>query len=137
MRAKIRKYMGPPIFADNEKMDFATILRTLFIALLIISPVILVVGLLMNNPKYVWGVIITDVVFLGALWLLQRGFITVVSLLLPLVLLLLAMYFVFDGHGLNDTAFLMFPLIIILAGLLLGRAGVVLFTLLAVFYTFF
>jgi two-component system, NtrC family, sensor histidine kinase HydH len=137
MWAEIRKYIGPPIFADNDKTDFAAILRALFITLLVISPVVLVVGLLMNNPKYVWGVIITDLVVLGALWLLRRGFITVVSLLLPLVLLLLAMYFVFVGHRLNDTALLMFPLVIILSGLLLGRAGVVFFTLVAVLYTFF
>jgi PAS domain S-box-containing protein len=137
MRAKIRKYLGPPIFVDSDKTGFATALRTLLMALLVLSPAILIVGLLVNEPKYVWGVIITDVVVVGALGLLRRGFITLVSLLLPLILLVLAMYFVFVGNGLNDTALLMFPLIIILAGLLLGRAGVVLFTLIAIFYTFF
>jgi PAS domain S-box-containing protein len=136
MRAKIRKYIGPPLFAGSDKEDFAAILKALFITLLVISPVVLLVGLLINSPKYVGGVIITDVVVLGALWLLQRGFITVVSGLLPLVLLLLAMYFAFVGYGLNDTALLMFPLVIILAGLLLGRAGVVCFTLATIFYTF-
>ena len=137
MQDKIKKYINSPIFVDSNETDFSVILRTLLVTLLILSPIVLVTGLLTSNAEFVWGVIVTTGVVFGALWLLRQGFIKVAGLLLPLVLILLAMYFVFVGQGLNDTAFLLFPLAIILAGFFLGRLGLILFTLIAILYTFF
>ena len=123
MYKQLWSFSGPPIFSDSDQKYFINTLRKLLVTLLIISPIVMITGLFVGKVNIIVGVAIADAVVLAALWCLHHRLIFLASFALPFILLVLAIYYVYSGHGMHDNGMLIFPLAIIIAGLLLGRSG--------------
>jgi len=74
------------------------------------------------------GAFVISLLTLGLTW---RGYLTAPRLIVPVVALATGTYLVVGNAGIHDEAMYAYPLTIVLAGLLLGRGGIVLYTLLS------
>ena len=57
MLTKLRHYIDPPHVNGGKLAFIEANLKGLLFTLLVISPLVLLTGLLMDNPGFVWGVI--------------------------------------------------------------------------------
>jgi hypothetical protein len=121
---------------DEEK----TISRILFVFMLIAllgSTVVLVFSLITTHgtftASYSMAGLVCVITCLVVLWLLRIKQFSIPRILLPSVVYLLASYLIFTGAtvGIRDDAVLLFSLAVAMAGLLLGKRGVVIFGVLS------
>ena len=94
----------------------------------LITALVALTALTIANFALGWqgtGVItgVTSIVCAALLWLTWKGHLAAPRLLLPLVAVTVAVYLVRRGEGLRDEAMLLFPLAIVMSGLLLGPGG--------------
>jgi GAF domain-containing protein len=140
MLAWIRRLLAPPVFDDEEKSRVARLLNTVVLAVLATALVILVVevvsyGLSLNSELlftiYVAAVFVP--LMLGFLLLVRRGHLRVAAIILLTALWAPMSYWVLTVAGISsDSSIMSFPLIVVLAGLLLGGEAALVYTGLSV-----
>lgn len=121
MLSKLVRFLSPPHFEDEEKNRIARILYvlmlTLFVAALIIGIVEAVAGSLSTVPVIVVGCSL----LLGVLWLAKRGNLQAASMFLLLIMTGMVTVLLSIGQGVHDIGMILYPIIIIIAALLLDR----------------
>ncbi len=109
-------------------------LQTILYAILAVSLFVLgVVAIAMYTAHYliVSGLLaISFAVFLFLLWLTWRRHLMLPRLLVPLIGFSSAAFFIWMNDGLRDEAMYIYPLVIVVAGLLLGKRGLIVFDVL-------
>jgi hypothetical protein len=119
---------------DNERRAI-TLTIYIFLSVGLLAAVgILISGILSPSPNaYLTrqAAIVSIVLCLGLLGLTVLKQFWIPRLALPVLAYLLASYLVMINFGVRDTTVNMFPVAIALAGLLLGRGGIVVFALLS------
>ncbi len=131
MRHRIKDFFA---LGELEAKETRYIRRVLYIVLATALAAIGAITIAVWLVGYQSIVVATATVFgvvlltLGLTW---RGYLTAPRLIVPVVALATTTYLVADNSGLHDEAMYAYPLTIVLAGLLLGRGGIVLFTLLS------
>ncbi len=103
------------------------ILAITTIGLIVIAGAIAIPG---DTPTTVWGLAISALISLGATLLARRGVTTPGRVLVPGMLMLMATFIAYSRGGLHHISVAGFPVIIILAGLLMGIRGSFMFALL-------
>jgi len=119
---RIRQFVAPPVFADDDQTRRASLLNTVALAFLVVS----VAGsLLMLIGLGQWSGLINGAVFLllelAVLFLMRRGHVRPAGLLQVGLLWLIITIFNVIGDGVRAQTFSSSILVVLLASLLLGR----------------
>jgi hypothetical protein len=123
---KIKQFLAPPAFENEEKHANAAILNAILIALMLIS-FALVIGL--STARYTdpgslpAGAFIT-VISIAGLIFLRRGYVIQTSIFLVVLIWLAVSYLIYSSGSIQDVVTIVYILPIILATLLLSiRSG--------------
>ncbi len=122
----LRKFLAPPVFADEDKTRTASLLHAILLTILagIALYVVIMVTLVPDLARDVQFVIIPLPIMLGLYLLMRRGHVELASGLLAAALWINLTIAASLADGLYSPAFDTYIAIIIIAGLLLGgRAG--------------
>jgi anti-anti-sigma regulatory factor len=141
MLIRIRQLLAAPVFDDEEKTRTARVLNAVLLTLLVtaVLTVILIVMSLLYGPPIEFssaftllaGVVLA-VAIGGLLILARRGYVRLTSIVLLSLLWLFMTAWICGVSGIaSDSSPLEYALIIVLAGLLLGGRGAVVFTLIS------
>jgi GAF domain-containing protein len=128
----IKSFFSPPVFESEEKNYIARLLNIILLSLLAVSVPAIINGLLSNDTNVLIGVPVADVIVLVSFWLLHRGYLRVLGYLIPLMMLGLITYLIYNGDGLNDVGILGYGSVIALASLLLSKRAPFIFALLSI-----
>ncbi len=128
----LSRLVTPPSLDNEDKKRAALTLYILLFTLLGGSLLLIVSTFIAGQTNTLRGILVIDLFFLGCLWSIRRGQITIPSVLVPSAILLLIAYLQFEGQGVHDMANLGYPLVVALAGLLLGRRAPIIFAGLSV-----
>jgi len=121
----LRRFFGPPMFADEEQQRIARTLFVIQITLLIGAGVILLISLLIGDWLTAYGLMVSGAVGLLSLVLGRSGRLRLAGFLILMALLMFLTYALYVGQGVHDIGILLYPVIIIVASLLLMRRGFV------------
>jgi PAS domain S-box-containing protein len=125
MLGQMGKHLAPPVFEDEEQTRVAEVLNTISLTVLVLSIGFMVLAPVISpNPLYSWA--FTSVLVLsqlGALFLMRRGRVRLASQLLSTMLWLAVTVSAALAGGVRSASFGVFTLIILIAGLLLGWRG--------------
>lgn len=120
--------MSTPLFKPDGNMEYQLTSSRMVTNILVITTfgLILITGavtLQAENAVAAWALGIAALISLGTIFLARRGITLPGRVLLPTILLLVAAYIAYSRYGLYHVSVLGFPVIVILAGLLLGVRG--------------
>lgn len=132
MLIKLFPLMKPPQFADDEKNRLAGILHVILLILLGMSAVSITLAFIFSFYITSATLLVGGLFFLLALWLLHIGHINLTAVMTLAVLMAGATYLAYTRQGIFDRALLIFPMIIIIASLILERRLFILITALCV-----
>lgn len=131
MFAELRTWLRPPEFKREEEQRVANTLYTLLLITLIGSVLVTVIrlasGELLATAIGFAGVAVGSAVLLN---MVRRGALTAPSYAMPLMMLVALLYLTGNDQGVHDIGMPALALVIVLAGLVLGRQGVLVFTIL-------
>jgi GAF domain-containing protein len=144
MAAWIRQIFAPPVFQDEEQTRIARLLNVVLWTLVATMLVAFVtVGLFYGLPQTsdelftVGSTILMLLLSLGFLSLARRGHVRLVSAALLLAIWAVMTFWIFSAAGIkSDTSPMVYPLIVVLAALLLGGPAALAFALLCVLAAF-
>ncbi len=139
MLARNGGFLAPPVFEDQEKTRRTRLLNTVLLALIAaMIPVIVIIAVLYGLPTDPEGeftlvaVIIVAALALILLLLTRRGHVRLASTVLLGAMWLVITVWILTTAGIkSDSSLLAYPLIIALAGLLLGGRAAIFATLLS------
>ena len=117
------------IIEGTEQPYMQTVLYIILITALILAGTITIAGLLMEMQNIEIGTSIVFVFCAIMLWFTYQSKLLVPRLLVPTIAYAVTTYIVFSNNGIRDIAMLVFPITILLAGMLLGESGVLICTL--------
>jgi PAS domain S-box-containing protein len=121
MFSRLVNFLSVPHFEDEEKNRIARILYvivvTLFVASLVIGMVEVIAGTRTTAPILLVG----DVLLLAVLWLTQKGKLQSASMFLLIILIGLTTVLLSIGQGVHDIGITLYPIVIIVAALLLDK----------------
>jgi methyl-accepting chemotaxis protein len=132
MLTRIRRFLAPPVFEDEENTRVAGLLNMILLALFLGEIVYGVYYLLTMGGKepvpvyYILGEMVVAVLGVLIPWfLLRRGYVRAASLLFTALLGVLLFYFAYESGGVRGYEYPSLVLLPILAGLLLGKRGAI------------
>ena len=130
MLSKLLRFFSPPAFQDEEQNRVAhilyVILVTLFVAALVVGTADTLAGTRTTAPVLLVGCSLLLVV----LWLTQKGKLQMASLFLLVIMTGLVTVLLSIGQGVHDIGVTLYPVIIIVAALLLeGRNFIIIVAL--------
>ena len=107
------------------------VLNILVISVIGLVIIAIAVGLVGDNPLVLWALSISVFINIIGIILASRGITLPGRVLLPAILTIAIGYIAFNRGGLYHISMLGFPVIVVLAGLLLGTRGAFLYAILA------
>ncbi len=129
MVTRIRQFLAPPVFGeDEEKNRAASLANTILLALIGLITVASVAVVLVMRVYALMGVIYVSMVtpLLVAFWVLRRGHVRAACLMIVITLWLVLMGMTYFVGGVMNAGFTTVIIVIIISALLLGgRAGFV------------
>lgn len=135
MASRIKQFLSPPVFDDQEQTRTAKLLHTILLITLacgLTVPVILTLvdpyGVAVNSSI----MLILTVSTVGLMWMSHRGYVKLAGLILAFILFIIVTYTIFMYGGIHDPTIYVYMLIIVIAGLLLGETAAVIFGLLSI-----
>jgi signal transduction histidine kinase len=128
---RLLQKLTPPLYQEGDQERRIATITYLILVLLAASSILIFSALLRKDAGSLLGVAVADSILITALILTRQGRVRLVSTVLPIALLIVATYIVFNGNGIHDISMLSFPMIMALNGLLNGKRG----TLLAAAYS--
>ncbi len=144
MLPRIKRFLAPPTFDDEEKTRVARLLHTVLLSFLVALVVSLPIVLALSHWPPTGNEVFTNIsllvmaaLTLGLVTLTRRGRVRAASLVfLSLLWAVMAFWMIFIGGLKGDVSVPLFPMIIVLAGLLLGGRAALTFTILTVLAIF-
>jgi PAS domain S-box-containing protein len=134
MLDRIRTHLAPPIFeGDEDRTRIAGLLNVILCSMFVIGLIFMPIGAL-NKGGYPGVLIITGILSALApvmLWMLRRGYVESVSVLLVSLLFVAAIGFVFVVGSIRVPIASLFILCVVIAGLLMGHRGTIVVTVLS------
>ncbi len=121
----MKKFLSPPTFADEDLTFQARLLHSILLTLLVVTLATLFAPLFIINPKLsvpvLYVLLVACLGISGGLFvLLQRGQVRLTSLLLVGAFWVIITFLAGSSGGLRSTGYLGYPVVVALAGLLLG-----------------
>lgn len=143
MITRFKKLFAAPIFEDEEKTSAARLVNvTLFtiLALMVALPLIIAFAMPSEAGITLAASAVMVVIVLGLLFLVRRGYVRIVSVLLTSMFLIMITWSIYSYRGVRDITITGYFLVLVLASLLLGGREVMIFgavcilAVLAVYY---
>lgn len=133
MLIQIKQLLSPPLFEDKEKSYSAGIINIIVLTVLAASILTLVstaaFSTLTEDTIVLLGIAIVS--SLVALWILRRGYLKLAGTLVALMISGVVTYSLFTGdNGIRSELIVVYLASVVIAGLVLGRQGVMFFILL-------
>lgn len=120
MKKKIKQWLDPSIYGDNEENKVqARILSLLICASWGTLLLVLITTLFYNDWKSVGVILISSALLIAPYALLRRGYLAVSSLIVVLMMISTITLIATVGQGILDMAIIAFPIVFIFAGLTL------------------
>ena len=132
MFERIRYHLKPPIFHDEEQNRIANLLQISLLTLIIGTVIGLFNCLLFSYFETGLALTIGLVGVIGSFLLLRYHHLTAASWTMLLTLIITLMLLILIGEGSHDIAILLFPVVIMVAGLLLDKRPLVVFTMIVI-----
>jgi PAS domain S-box-containing protein len=131
---RLKTLLAPPQFDDQNDQRVASIeyhlLFVLFFATLLIAVLTFVRGL---YPSFLIA-LGCNFIILGGLWLIRKHYLHFVSYLTPIILIVVTtVVLIIENQRVHDFTILLYPIAIILSGLLVGRKAPIVFSILIIF----
>ncbi len=121
MLASVWRRIGPPSFADEDQNRVARALFVLQLSLIAAALIVAGVTLLADDVRTGISLLVGCGLIAITIGLNRRGHTRSASLMVVLVMLALATFLLLQGQGVHDIAVTLYPVIIIIASLLLTR----------------
>jgi GAF domain-containing protein len=139
MLDRIRRLLAAPAFEDEEQTRIARLLHTILLAffvavLLVVAAIPLLTGGLASSEDLftLLAGMLTAAIIAGLMVLTRRGRLTTASVALLSLLWGVITLWIYTFAGVSaDKSVIVYPLIIVLAGLLLGGRAAIIFTVLS------
>lgn len=116
------------LLEDAEQPYMQTVLYIILIATLILTGAITIAGLLMGIKQFEIGTSIAFVFSAIMLWFTYQGKLWMPRLLVPCIAYAVATFISVNNNGIRDISMFVYPIAILLAGMLIGEKGVILYT---------
>ena len=117
------------VHEGTEQPYIQTVLYIILISSLILAGAITIAGLLMDMQNIEIGTSIAFVFCGIMLWFTYRNKLWVPRILVPLITYGVTTYIVFTNNVIRDVAMFVYPITILLAGMLIGETGVLLYSM--------
>jgi signal transduction histidine kinase len=133
-----RRYLGPPVIEGSyEKTRIAEFVNTVFIVFILNSAALAILAPFISLKSYSFIAILVILVLLrhGAIFIMRRGWVLMASLILTVALWAAATFLVLASGGVNSPHLLTYLSVVLIAGLVVGGRGGILFALLSVALT--
>jgi PAS domain S-box-containing protein len=133
--AQVKQILAGPVFADEDKTRLASLLNIILLATLAVN-LAYSVTLLITIPDPILNLIVNGILFLlelASLFFLIRGRIQLASAILVAAMWLYSNFVIFVFGGSQSPAIIVYFLVILIAGLLLGGRTAVGFSIISVF----
>jgi signal transduction histidine kinase len=127
----LKRIFIPAPQADEEKRYRASVLYFLLLVLLVACFGLIITELLRKEMEAAIGLEVAGGIILCCLLLTRFGQFVIPSHVVPTAILFVNLYIIFVGRGIHDIAILGLAMNIALSGLLLGKRGVIVFTILS------
>lgn len=134
----IRHLLTPPTFSDPEQTRIARVLHNILVTVFVAVVLVVIMSLITERLITVSTLSLYLLATVGSFILSRYGYLRLASLIIVLGFLALLTYLLWQGNGIHDVAIAIYPIIVVVAGLLMdGRtlAGVtvlVIFSLISV-----
>jgi PAS domain S-box-containing protein len=125
--ASWRKFLGQSLLEEREGVRIG---RALFVVSVLGASLLLAVAFWNESPSTRAGIALFLAALALSFWLDRSGRPAAARLLIALMVLLSTTWALYVGHGIHDIAALFYPIIVIFAGLLLGKWAAVAFAVL-------
>jgi GAF domain-containing protein len=121
----IRQFLVPPVLEDEDKTRVAGLLNTILLAMVVIAAVVGIFSLIgyLKPERALVGLFAMILVRLGALFLMHRGHVRFISVLLSSAMWVAFTCMALASGGLSSSYLITYTTLILLAGLLLGSRG--------------
>ena len=126
MISKIIRFLSPPNFKDEEKNRIARVLYVIVITLFSASLVVGLVEAVAGTKTTVPVLLVGNVFLLVVLWLTQKERLKAASLFLLIIMIGLTTVLLSIGQGVHDIGVTLYPIVIIVAALLLDKKSFIL-----------
>src|SRR5262245_55246123 len=131
----MKAWLTPPVFEDEVKTEQAYLLHVIVWALICV-PIVYLISIIAFAPETINRAILQsafgETVNIILLILLRRGFVRMASLIQVSAFWFFFTVTAFTGSGVEGAAYLLgYGVVIVIAGLLLGRDGALIFTFLS------
>lgn len=116
-------FLGPPSFEDEDDARIASRLYTILLAFFLVATALTVFYLVVQVDQLLLSISITGasaVLYLIAIWVLNRGYLRVAGGILILHLFTITTWIALNFEGIYDTSLVVYFLLIAVTGLLLG-----------------
>lgn len=126
--ASVKSWLKPPVYPDDEKSRQAVVLYTLTATILAG-----LVSILSTNLFTAWSLMINIVLVMAIclmvsnIFLVRRGNLTAPAWLIPLSLIVILTFMFYVGEGIYDILVVSYLTVLIIASLLLGKRGAIIF----------
>ena len=121
MFSKILDFFSPPYFQDEEQNRLARVLYIILITLFVAAVMSGIADSLAGSRTTGPALLVGCVLLLVVLWFTKKGRLQIASMLLLLIMTGLVTFLLSVGQGVHDIGMTLYPIIIIVAALLLDR----------------
>jgi len=135
MSFEMKRLLRAPDFQDTEKNRIAQLLHIMLVSILITCILIAIVALASAWPKTFWLMFTMTILMIITLAVSRLGWIKFASIFSLIFLIGGISYSAYNGDGIHDIGIVGFPIIIILASLLLDIKIFVIFSILPIVST--
>ena len=132
MLTRIKSWIAPPVFADEDQTRLARILRLLEISLLILALATAVINFADDYRPGVYPLVIGAALVLIGGELTRHGRLPAAALWMLVTMLGIVTVMLYIGQGIHDSAVMAYPVVIILASLVLSQRRFIALTVLTI-----
>lgn len=133
MKQFLKNWLTPPHFSEFSTNLSARILHIILLTVGAACFLVLIPSLFLGYTGNIVAMIFGISMVIIALYLSRRGRIQVASMILVVAMLVAITFLQIQGQGAHDVSIMVYPIIIIVASILLNRKLFILFTLLTLF----
>lgn len=132
MQARIKQLLSPPVFDDEERARLARSAHIIAMTSLMALLATTVIMLIVHRPIIACMLLAGAGLMVIAFWLTRRGRLQSAMTLILLSILGIVTGVLYAGRGVHDVGAVVYPVVIIMASLLLKPRGVVLIAVLSI-----
>jgi len=131
---QLKRYLKPPHFDDEIEQRIANLEYLLLLVLFCATTLVTILTIILRYQRSFYIAFSTFLIILVCVWLIRSRQLVLVSYIIPSTLILATtIVLIVEQQRVHDYTILLYPLAVILSGLLIGRKAPITFTILILF----